>query len=407
MTAPLDGIKVLDLSRVLAGPWTGMTLADLGADVIKIENPKGGDDTRLYMPPDVAGESGYYLSCNRSKKSVALDFSKPEGQEIVKQLALWADILIENYRFGNMERYGLGYEALSKLNPRLIYCSISGYGRKSPAAKQAGYDTIIQAESGIMSVTGEQGGDPVKVGVSISDLLAGMNATQAILAALIARDRDDRGQHLDISLLDCSVNALAFHGANFFISNKVPQRYGTKHPNLVPCQAFDTADGKLALVIGNDRQFQKLCDAMDLSDLAADPLFKENKGRVENRSSLVPVLESAFREASTDYWVELLRAGGLPVGAIRDIKDVLAAPEIIARGMIQEIEHPTAGTIRLIGSPLNFSETPTATPTHPPLLGEHTDDVLRDVVGVSKSQISKLRRDAVIGGTSTKAKVNM
>ncbi len=397
MTAPLEGTKVLDLSRVLAGPWCTMTLADLGADVIKIENPIGGDDTRLYKPPAAAGESGYYLSCNRSKRSVALDFSNADGQAIIKSLALWADILVENYRTGSLDQYGLDYESLKEINPKLIYCSISGYGRKSPAAHQAGYDTIIQAESGIMSVTGEAGGEPVKVGVSISDLLAGMNAAQAILAALIAREKTGIGQWIDISLLDCSVNALAFHGANYFIDGRIAKRYGTKHPNLVPCQNFDTQDGCIAIVIGNDRQFQQLCSALGAPEISENEKFAINSARVINREELIPALEAIFASNSTQHWLETLRAKGLPVGAIRNIAEVLASPEIQARDMVQKIQHPTAGEISLIGSPLKFSDTPTRKPTAPPLLGQHTDEVLSEVLGCDAAAIEALRRKGVIG----------
>lgn len=392
----LDGIKVLDLSRVLAGPWCTMTLADLGAEVIKVENPDGGDDTRTYRPPEVAGESAYFLSCNRSKRSLALDFSQPDGQAIIRRLAETADILVENYRFGTLERYGLDYASLSAINPRLIYCSISGYGRQSPIAERAGYDSVIQAEGGLMSVTGELGGGAVKVGVSIADILSGMNATQAILAALIARYSTGRGQFVDISLLDGVVAVLANLGSGYFIDGRTPKRWGTEHPNLVPCQAFEVADGQLVLVIGNDRQFATLCKAIDRPDLVDDPRYATNKGRVNNRDTLLPALCETFLAKPRTEWLALLHAAGLPAGAIRSVAEVLTAPEVEARGMIQHIEHPVAGDIRIVGSPLNLSETPVRKPYAPPVLGQHTTAVLETELGLTAGEIADLEQRGVV-----------
>lgn len=373
-----------------------MTLADLGAEVIKVENPQGGDDTRTYRPPEVAGESAYFFSCNRSKRSIALDYSSNAGQDIVRKLAAQADIFVENYRAGTLERYGLDYDSLRQVNPRLIYCSISGYGRKSPLAERAGYDSVIQAEGGLMSVTGELGGPPVKVGVSIADILSGMNATQSVLAALIARDKTGRGQHIDISLLDGVVAVLANLGAGYFIDGNEPKRWGTEHPNLVPCQAFDVADGQLVLVIGNDRQFRALCVAMGRDDLAEDPKFLTNRDRVNNRTELLPELAAMFRQRSRAQWLECLHAAGLPAGAIRTVGEVLAAPEVLARGMVQQVDHPTAGSVRIVGSPLQLSDTPVRAAGSPPLLGEHTVEILRSELGLADQAISDLAASGTV-----------
>jgi crotonobetainyl-CoA:carnitine CoA-transferase CaiB-like acyl-CoA transferase len=364
--------------------------------VIKIENPDGGDDTRTYRPPEIAGESAYFLSCNRSKKSVALDFSKPRGQEIIRALAARADILVENYRLGTLDRFGLDYPSLSAINPRLIYCSISGYGRHSPVAERAGYDSVIQAEGGLMSVTGELGGGAVKVGVSIADILSGMNATQAILAAVIARHQTGQGQFIDIALLDGVVATLANLGAGYFVNGKTPQRWGTQHPNLVPCQAFDVADGQLVLVIGNDRQFKTLCKSMGRDDLAGDARYAGNRDRVNNRATLIPALTETFRTKTRADWMETLHKAGLPAGSIRDVAEVLTAPEVEARDMVLQIDHPLAGPIKVVGSPLKLSDTPVKRPTPPPLLGEHTASVLAEELGLTPVEIENLEAEGIL-----------
>jgi crotonobetainyl-CoA:carnitine CoA-transferase CaiB-like acyl-CoA transferase len=373
-----------------------MTLADLGAEIIKIEEPGCGDDTRTYRPPEVAGESAYFLSCNRSKRSVAVDFSTPAGQGIIHRLAARSDILVENYRHGTLERYGLGQAAMCAKYPRLIYCSISGYGRHSPSATRAGYDSVIQAEGGLMSVTGEAGGPPVKVGVSIADLLSGMNATQAILAAIIARSRTGQGQFIDIALLDGVVAVLANLGAGYFADGLVPRRWGTQHPNLVPCQAFETADGQIVLVIGNDRQFRTLCAAIGRSDLGGDDRYATNMGRVQNRDTLIPALAEAFRSGTKTTWLEVLHRAGLPAGEIRSVAGVLTAPEVLARGMVQLIDHPAAGPIRVVGSPLRLSDTPVMEPFAPPMLGQHTRTVLEEELGIPAAEIAALEAQGVI-----------
>ena len=374
---PLDGIRVLDLSRVLAGPWCTQTLADLGAEVWKIEAPGRGDDTRGWMPPDIGGESTYFLCCNRSKLSVEIDLKSEQGRETVKALAGRADVLVENFRLGALDAYGLGYEQLSELNPGLIYCSISGYGRTGPRAGEAGYDFTIQAESGLMSITGEPDGSPMKVGVAITDILTGMNATQAILAALIARDRDGEGQHLDISLFDTAVSVMANVASGYLATGRDSKRYGNAHATVVPYQLFDTADGTLALAVGNNSQFRSLClDVIDRPGLAEDERFARNRDRANNRELLVPLLSDIFRTRPTDDWIRALRGSGVPGGKVRKVSEVFASPEVRDRGLVCEVPDAVHGTLRLVRSPMRFSRSPLSRPTAPPRLGEHTALVL-------------------------------
>ena len=379
---PLDGIRVLDLSRVLAGPWCTQTLADLGAEVWKIEEPTRGDDTRGWRPPEIGGESTYFLCCNRSKKSVAIDLRSEAGRETVKALAAQADVLVENYRLGALDRMGLGAEALCALNPRLIYCSVSGYGRTGPRAAEAGYDFVLQAESGLMAITGEPDGAPMKLGVAISDIVTGMNATQAILAALIARERTGRGQVLDIALFDSALALLANVGSGHLATGHAPGRLGNAHATVVPYQLFDTSDGVLALAIGNDSQFRTLClRVIDRPDLADDPRFLTNRDRNLHREVLVPALAAVFAAAPTDHWIARLRAEGVPGGKVRSVPEALAAPEVAARGMVVEVADAVHGRLRLLGSPLKFSDTPVRAPVAPPRLGEHTEAVLATLSG--------------------------
>ncbi|UOM34779.1 CaiB/BaiF CoA-transferase family protein [Acuticoccus sp. I52.16.1] len=374
---PLEGIKVLDLSRVLAGPSSTQTLADLGAEVWKIEAPGNGDDTRGWMPPQIGGESTYFMAANRSKKSVTIDLKSPEGLAQVLALAAQADVLVENFRLGALDRMGLGYEAVHRVNPRLIYCSISGYGRTGPRAAEPGYDFVIQAESGLMSITGEPDGDPMKLGVAITDLVAGMNAVQGVLAALIARERTGRGQHIDISLFDCAVAALANVATGHLQTGGGFKRFGNAHPTVVPYQTFDTADGSLCLAVGNDGQFAKLCrQVIDRPDMAEDPRFVRNRDRVENRRDLIPPLAAIFTTKPTAHWIAALKTAGVPCGEVRSVEQVFDAPEIAARNVVLEIPDEKHGTLRLVASPLRLSETPPRTPLAPPRLGEHTNEVL-------------------------------
>ena len=381
---------MLDLSRVLAGPYCTMMLGDLGADVIKVEAPEG-DDTRRWGPPYAVSESAYYLSCNRNKRGIVIDLSTGEGQEVVRRLAVQSDVLVENFREGAMEKWNLGYEALHIAHPGLVYCAISGYGRTGPDAVLPGYDLVIQGEGGIMSITGEQDGPPAKVGVAIVDLTAGMFALSSILAALRVRDQTGQGQLIDISLLDSQLAWLGNVGSNYLISGKVPARYGNAHPNIVPYQAFETLDGWIIVAAGNDRQWRAFCGAIDQPKLAADPRYTTNDGRVTNREVLIPALEAIFETATSDYWLTRLKAAGVPSGPVNTVAQALESPQVEGRSMVQQIEHPTIGPLRMVASPLKLESTPPAIPRHPPLLGEHTDEILREVLGSTDEEVATLR----------------
>ena len=375
MEAVLSDVVVIDLSRVLAGPYCTMMLGDLGATVIKVEHPGKGDDTRHFGPPYIAGESAYYLGLNRNKQSILLDFSTPEGKERLLKLVSTATVLVENFRPGSLERQGLGYEALHAINPGLIYCSISGYGQTGPYASRPGYDFVAQAESGLMSVTGEIDGDPQRVGSPVGDVSAGMFACMSILAALRVRDHTGKGQFIDISLLETTISLLSNVSSNYLISGEEAQRFGNGHPNIVPYQAFHTEDGYVVVSCGNDRLYQALCHLLAREDLAADPRFATNPQRVRNRKELVPVLQEEFLRRRTDEWLPELRAAGIPCGPINTVSQIFNDPHIQARGFVWECEHPTAGKIKLSGSPMHLSETPTRLYKAPPLLGEDDDKV--------------------------------
>jgi len=375
MEAVLSDVVVIDLSRVLAGPYCTMMLGDLGATVIKVEHPGKGDDTRHFGPPYIAGESAYYLGLNRNKLSILLDFSTPEGKERLLKLVSTATVLVENFRPGSLERQGLGYEALHAINPGLIYCSISGYGQTGPYASRPGYDFVAQAESGLMSVTGEIDGDPQRVGSPVGDVSAGMFACMSILAALRVRDHTGKGQYIDISLLETTISLLSNVSSNYLISDEEAPRFGNGHPNIVPYQAFHTEDGYVVVSCGNDRLYQALCHLLAREDLAADPRFATNPQRVRNRKELVPVLQEEFLRRKTDEWLPELRAAGIPCGPINTVSQIFNDPHIQAREFVWECEHPTAGKIKLSGSPMHLSETPTRLYKAPPLLGEDDDKV--------------------------------
>ena len=405
---PLHGTKILDLSRILAGPWATQCLADFGATVWKVEKPGSGDDTRHWGPPWVrdgkgkdTGEAAYFASTNRGKHSLAIDFTKPAGQQLVRSLAMHADVLIENFKVGTLAKYRLGYESLKGVNPRLIYCSISAYGQDGPAAKEPGYDAMIQAVSGLMSVTGvpdgEPGAGPVKVGVAVSDLVTGMYAATGILAALVEREHSGRGEYIDLALLDAQVAALANQALNFLVTGKSPVRRGTAHPNIVPYQAFPTKDAWLMLAVGNDRQFAALCKAAGKPAFARDKRFATNAARVKNRVALVSAIEKWCRTKTTKGWVKLLTRANVPCGPINSIAEVFAEPQVKHRGLRFELPHALGGSLPQVKNPLFFSRNTLVYSTPPPLLGEHTRAVLSAELGLSHSEILSLITDGAIG----------
>jgi len=395
--AALAGVRVLDFSRVLAGPYCSMLLADFGAQVIKVENPQGGDDTRQWGPPWLDGQSAYYLSANRNKRSIAIDLKQPRGLEIALRLAQKADVLLENFKVGAMASYGLGYESLAQKNPRLIYCSISGYGQQGPYSALAGYDFIIQAEGGLMSITGPQEGPPYKVGVAVVDITAGLYASHAILAALHYREKTGQGQSIDVSLLDAQIGWLANVAQNYLVSGNEPQRYGNAHANIVPYEVFQTLDGYLALGVGNDRQYQRLCECSQRPDLWADPRFQTNPGRVENRLILVPMLQDVFRSRATAEWIRLLGENGIPAGPINDIPAALRHPQLRERDM-QTLERPGASPLTLVGPVAKLSASPARIVSPPPSLGQQTREILMQDLDFSSAEVEELLAEGVVSG---------
>jgi crotonobetainyl-CoA:carnitine CoA-transferase CaiB-like acyl-CoA transferase len=412
-TGALSGIQVLDLSRVLAGPWCTQTLADLGADVIKIERPAsdghpGGDDTRGWGPPFLqdrdgrdTAEAAYFLGTNRNKRSVCVDIATPQGQEIVKKLVAASDVVVENFKVGDMQRYGLDAASLRAIWPRLVYCSITGYGQTGPYADRAGYDYAVQGLGGLMSVTGERddlpGGGPQKVGVAVADLFTGMYATVAILAALRHRDATGQGQAVDMALLDTQVAMLANLGANYLVTRKAPRRAGNAHQNIVPYQVFEVADGHLILAVGNDKQFSRLCQVAGCEELARDARFLRNADRVKHRELLIPLLAGFMKSRKRAQWLEALDAAKVPCGPINDLDDVFADPQVKHRQMTVRFEHPHTDALELVASPIKLSATPVQTVRPPPLLGQHTDEVLSSL-GYTSAELQKLRQMGIIGG---------
>lgn len=405
--APLSGIRVLDLSRILAGPWSTQLLADLGADVIKVERPLVGDDTRGWGPPFLkrgdgtpTNESAYFLAANRGKRSLTVDIGTLEGQEIVRALARSADVFVENYKIGDMKRYGLDHAALSELNPRLVYCSITGFGQTGPYRHRAGYDFVIQAMGGLMSITGESddhaGGSAQKCGVPIADLMTGMYASTAILSALFERVGSGKGQYIDMSLLDTQVAWLANQASNYLVSGSTPRRWGNAHPNLAPYQAFAARDAELIVAVGNDRQFAALCRTLGNAALAAEPRFATNARRLENRSRLIPLLAASFAAHDRDHWLARLEEAGVPCGPIQSIPQALADAHVQARGMVFSLPHASGAEAPQIANPIKFSRTRIAYRRAPPALGEHTAEVLARDLGWTAEQVAALQRKGVV-----------
>jgi len=402
----LNGIRVLDLSRVLAGPWCGQILADLGAEVIKVERPKVGDDTRSWGPPWMKDNSGqdtreaaYYQSTNRNKLSVAIDIASPEGQELIKALIQDSDVVIENYKAGSLKKYGLDYATLSAINPGLVYCSITGFGQNGPRAEEPGYDFIIQGMGGLMSITGEKddlpGGGPQKVGVAFSDLATGLYSTIAIQAALLNRHETGLGQYIDMALLDVQIATMANQGMNYLSSGKVPERYGNAHANIVPYQVFKASDREFIIACGNDAQFIQLCKSIGLPDLANDPRFIRNADRILHRDEIIDILSTHFLGKTTDEWVAAIYAAKVPVGVINNLQQAFQEPQVIARNMLVDMQHPQREALTVIGSPIKLSRTPVEYKTAPPLLGEYTDMILSRII--SQERLNELKLKGIIG----------
>jgi crotonobetainyl-CoA:carnitine CoA-transferase CaiB-like acyl-CoA transferase len=403
MAGPLTGFRVLDLSRILAGPWASQMLADLGAEVIKIERPGSGDDTRGWGPPYMPDQSGnatseaaYFHAANRGKQSVCIDMSQPAGQQLIQQLAAHCDVFIENFKVGGLKKYGLDYESMERINPGLVYCSITGFGQSGPYAERAGYDFMIQAMGGMMSVTGEADGQPMKIGVALADVLTGLYASNAIQAALIHRQNSGAGQYIDMALLDVQVATLANQAMNFLASGVSPQRRGNSHPNIVPYQAFQTGDGHIILAIGNDAQFERFCKLAGRGELAADVRFRSNSDRVRYRDALVPQVATIMLQESSADWLEALNAEGIPCGPINDIEQVFADPQVQHRGLQLELDHPDAGKVASVANPIKMSLTPVEYDRAPPLLGQHTDEVLTRLLGMDAQEVSRLKQDNII-----------
>lgn len=392
----LSGVRVIDLTRVLAGPYCTMMLGDLGADVIKIENPDGGDDTRRWGPPYIAGEAAYFLSANRNKRSLTLNLKAPEGLAILKELIRQGDVLVENFRTGTLERWGLSYEALQELRPGLIVASITGYGTTGPDADRAGYDFMAQARGGFMSLTGPADGEPTRAGIAITDLTTGMFACNAILAALFARERTGQGQHIDMALLDTQVALLSYAASNYLISGEVPQRYGNGHPNIVPYQEFKARDGYFAFACGNDGQWRKFCQAVSKPEWITDEQFTTNSARVQHRAQVVAMLNELFCGRDKAEWMALCDQIGIPNGPINDVAQVFADPQVQARQMVTYVEHPTIGDLPLVASAMKIPTNPTAVRYPPPLLGEHTTEILGDLLGYDAEQIAALKEQGVV-----------
>ena len=396
MNGPLHGFTVLDFTRVLSGPYCTMQLADMGARVIKIEQPDKGDDTRAWGPPFVHGESAYFLSINRNKESLTLDLKSPMAARVLEPLLARADVLVENFRPGTMSRLGLSYEQLSARFPRLVYCAISGFGQTGPRRSEPGYDAVVQAEGGLMSITGAAEGQPFRLGVAISDIVSGMFAAQGVAFALLARERTGRGQFVDIGMLDATAALLTYQAGIFFATGAIPGRMGNRHPTIVPYETFEASDGDFVVAVGNDSQWRRFCAVVQLDALADDHRFATNRLRLANYDALRPMLGDALRTRTRAEWVGDLKKSGVPCGSVRDVAEVLQDPQLDARGMIQEVEHAVAGSLRVTGVPIRLSDTPGTVRTAPPTLGQHTDAILAGDAGLKIEEIEQLRASGVI-----------
>ncbi|HVL65846.1 MAG TPA: CoA transferase [Vicinamibacterales bacterium] len=396
MTGPLHGLTVLDFTRVLSGPYCTMQLADMGARVIKIEQPGKGDDTRAWGPPFVRGESAYFLSVNRNKESLTLDLKHPEAPAVVHALLGRADVLVENFRPGTMERLGLGYEQLAVRYPRLVYCSISGFGRTGPRRAEPGYDAVVQAEGGLMSITGDADGPPYRLGVAIADIVSGMFAVQGIALALFARERTGRGQLVDVGMLDATAALLTYQAGIYFTTGSTPARMGNRHPTIVPYETFQAADGDFVVAVGNDQQWRRFCAAIGDEALGRDERFATNRDRIASYGTLRPLLSAALRRRTRAEWVDALKGAGVPCGSVRDVAEVLQDPHLDAREMIREVEHAIAGAVRVMGVPVKLSDTPGAVRAAPPTLGQHTAAILANDAGLSPERIDDLRRHGAV-----------
>jgi crotonobetainyl-CoA:carnitine CoA-transferase CaiB-like acyl-CoA transferase len=388
---PLDGIVVADFTRVLSGPYCTMLLADMGARVIKIELPGKGDDTRAWGPPFLHGESAYFLSINRNKESVTLDLKRPEARDVLERLLVKADVLVENFRPGTMDRMGLAYEQVTARHPRLIYCAISGFGQTGPKRDLPGYDAVVQAEGGLMSITGDADGPPFRLGVAIADIVSGMFAAQGIAMALLARERTGRGQLVDVGMLDSTTALLTYQAAIYFATGQSPQRMGNMHPTIVPYETFAARDGEFVLAVGNDDLWRRMCRIVGLDELANDDRFATNRARVQHADVLRSRLTERFRTRTRREWIAALTEGGIPCGSVRDVAEVLNDPHLAARSMVEVVEHVTLGAVRVLGVPVKLSDTPGAVRTAPPTLGQHTDQILRVDLGMSDAEITTLR----------------
>lgn len=393
---PLSGYRVLDLSRILAGPYCTMILGDQGAEILKVERPGAGDDTRTWGPPFAGGESAYYLCCNRNKRSIALDLKKPEGIALILELVKASDVLVHNFTPGLMDRFGLGYETLHEQNPKLVYASISAYGQDGPYRDRPGYDMVLSAVGGLMYITGEQDGPPCKVGVAITDVLTGVYASGAITSALLWRERSGQGQHLDISLLDAQVSALANIASNYLVAGKEAQRWGTAHESIIPYQVFQAKDRPIAIAVANQKLWENFSRAVGRPDWLEDPRFASNPARVEHREVLLPEVRAVMASKTCDEWMAILVDAAVPCGPVNDMEHLFADPQLHHRKMVEKIPHPTIGELQLAGIPIKYSETPGAVRRHPPLLGEHTDEILAEVLEYSAEKIGALREAGVV-----------